>query len=842
MKLVVVGGVAAGMSLAARARRLDEHAQIVVLERSQYVSFANCGLPYHVGGTIADRERLILQTPETLRESLDLDVRTGHEVTALDVEARTVTVRELSTGRTYTENYDELGLCMGATAIQPKLPGHDLPGIHTLRQIEDMDAIIERASAVESRSSKPLRALVVGAGFIGLEAAENLVERGAQVHVVEMAPQILPPLDHEIAAPVEQVLRTAGVQLHLGTAVESFAPADGDTVKATLGDGTTLDADLVIMSIGVRPLTDLAVAAGIEIGPRGGIVVDEQQRTSAEHVWAAGDVVEHRHTVLPGEHLVPLAGPANRQGRVAADNICGREASYRSSQATSVVKVFTMTAASTGANERQLSAAGLPHTAVHVHPTGHAGYYPGTSPMHLKVLFDPTDGRILGAQGAGTDGVDKRIDVIATALRLGGTVADLEELELCYAPPFGSAKDPVNMAGFLAHNVIKGDAKLWYPGDSLEGCRVIDVREPEEFGVWSLPNSENIPLGELRGSFDGWDRNQPVRLLCAVGFRSYLAQRILVQNGFTDVAFLSGGTVTHRAWFPEDIENFTPAQETTVQNPQPTNQTPQDGSFGFPDATGVTRNLLDVDCTGLACPGPIMKLTESMKDLNPGDEIVAHVSDPGFAADAPAWARRNGHELVEIKPSGAGLRAVFRKGGAVAAGAGQPAGLAASATTGAASTKGKNSFVVFSGDLDKLIAAFIIANGALAMGNDVSMFFTFWGLNALRDPKAPKRDMKPMDKMMKAMMPSSADALTLSQMHMGGAGTAMIKQVMKQHNVASVPELIQSAIDNGARLIACTMTMELLGIAESDLLPGIEFGGVATFLDEAGDSQTTLFI
>ncbi|WP_420176692.1 FAD-dependent oxidoreductase [Luteococcus sp. OSA5] len=838
MKLVVIGGVAAGMSMAARARRLDEHAEIVVLERSHYVSFANCGLPYHVGGVISDRERLLLQTPESLRESLDLDVRTGHEVIGIDPQARTVTVREVATGHEYTEQYDELGLCMGAAPITPQLPGHDLPGIHTLRQVEDMDAILERTRSVESRGDKPLRALVVGAGFIGLEAAENLHERGAQVHIVELAPQILPPLDHEIAAPVEQVLRTAGVQLHLGTAVEAFAPAQGDSLTATLDDGTSIEADLVILSIGVRPLTELAVAAGLELGPRGGIVVDEQQRTSTPHIWAAGDVVEHRHTVLPGEHLVPLAGPANRQGRVAADNICGREVSYRSSQATSVVKVFTMTAASTGANERQLKAAGLPHTAIHVHPTGHAAYYPGTSPMHLKVLFDPADGRLLGAQACGTDGVDKRIDVIATALRLGGTVMDLEELELCYAPPFGSAKDPVNMAGFLAHNVIKGDARLWYPGDSLTGCRVVDVREPEEFAVWNLPDSQNVPLGQLRTSFDDWDRNQPIRLLCAVGFRSYLAQRILVQNGFTDVAFLSGGSVTHRAWFPTQPgspdQPDSPTQPDSLENPVTPTSSSSAQAFGFTDATSAARTLLDVDCTGLACPGPIMKLTESMKDLNPGDEIVAHVSDPGFAADAPAWAKRNGHELVEITPDGAGLRAVFRKGGAVQT-APQP-------RLTEAAQQSKNSFVVFSGDLDKMIAAFIIANGALAMGNDVSMFFTFWGLNALRDPKAPKREMKPMDKMMKTMMPSSAEALTLSQMHMGGAGTAMIKNVMKQHNVASVPELIQSAIDNGARLIACTMTMELLGIAESDLLPGVEFGGVATFLDEAGDSQTTLFI
>lgn len=824
MKLVVVGGVAAGMSLAARARRLDEDAEIVVLERSHHVSFANCGLPYHIGEVITDRDRLLLQTPESLRESLNLDVRLRQEVIGVDAENRTVTVRDLDSGREYHEDYDELGLCMGAQAIIPPVPGSDLPGIHVLRSIGDMDRIKQRVD----RDPAGLRALVVGAGFIGLEAAENLRERGAEVHVVEMAPQILPPVDPEIAANAEQLIRTHGVKLHLGTAVTGFAQ-QGKQIVASLGDGSSLAADLVVLAIGVRPLTDLAGAAGAEIGPRGGVVVDEHQRTTVPHIWAAGDVVESRHTVLPGSHVIALAGPANRQGRVAAENICGRETSYDSTQGTSVVKLFAMTVAATGASSRQLAAAEIPFWTVHVHPTGHAGYYPGTSPMHLKLLFSPTDGRLLGAQCAGFDGVEKRIDVIATALRLGGTVFDLEKLELSYAPPYGSAKDPVNMAGFLASNVIRGDAKLWYPDADLAGCRVVDVREPTEFDVWHLDGSQNVPLGQLREQLDGWDRNQPVRLLCAVGFRSYLAHRILVQRGFTDVAFLSGGSTTYRAWRGEQDE---PVDLSTLTQPAPAQEATGPQLNNAFTTAPMGAQSIDLDCTGLACPGPIMKLSETMKGLRPGDEIVAHVSDMGFASDGPAWARRNGHELVGLEADGSGVKATFRHTGeAITPDA--PAPVAA---------KNKNSFVVFSGDLDKMIAAFIIANGALSMGNQVSMFFTFWGLNALRDPQAPKREMKPMDKMMKAMMPSSAEALTLSQMNMGGAGTAMIKNTMKQHNVASVSEMIQSALASGARLIACTMTMDLLGITKEDLLPGVEFGGVATFLDEASDSQTTLFI
>ena len=825
MKLVVVGGVAAGMSLAARTRRLDEDAEILVLERSHHVSFANCGLPYHVGEVITDRDRLILQTPETLKESLNLDVRLRQEVTGVDAAACTVTVRDLDSGREYTEAYDELALCMGAEAIVPPVAGIDLPGIHTLRNIADMDQIKARVDSGLSNGGS-LRALVVGAGFIGLEATENLRERGAEVHVVEMAPQILPPVDREIAADAARVLRTNGIKLHLGTAATAFAQR-GNALVATLDDGSEIEADLVILAIGVRPITTLATAAGCEIGPRGGVVVDEHQRTTVDHVWAAGDLVESAHTVLPGSFVVPLAGPANRQGRVAAENICGRDTVYESTQGTSVVKLFSMTVAATGANSRQLDQAGIEYAVVHAHPTGHAGYYPGTSPMHLKVLFDPTTGALLGAQCAGFDGVEKRIDVIATALRLGGTVFDLEKLELSYAPPFGSAKDPVNMVGFLASNTILGDAKLWYPEDDISGCRLVDVREPTEFDVWHIEGSENVPLGQVRDQLDAWDRTQPVRLLCAVGFRSYLAHRILVQRGFTDVAFLSGGTVTYRSWRDEMDE---PVDLSSFNSPVPGTASIAAALADIPTSPART---VDLDCTGLACPGPIMKLSETMKGLHPGDEIVARVSDMGFASDGPAWARRNGHQLVGMEADGAGLKATFRH-------TGDPVAAAAAAV--AAPTLKKNSFVVFSGDLDKLIAAFIIANGALALGNEVSMFFTFWGLNALRDPKAPKRDRSAKERMMAAMMPSSAEALTLSQMNMGGAGTAMIKQTMKEHNVAPVSEMITSAIDGGARLIACTMTMDLLGIEKSDLLPGIEFGGVATFLDEAADSQTTLFI
>lgn len=830
MKLVVVGGVAAGASVAARARRLDEHAEIIVFERGHHVSFANCGLPYHVGEVIADRDRLLLQTPQSLRDSLDIDVRVATEVTAIDPAARSVRVREIETGTEYVENYDYLALCPGAAPLRPPLAGIDHPAVEVLRRIGDMDRIKARVDAAldaqKAGHRDPVRAVVIGAGYIGLEMAENLHHRGVEVDIVEKADQILPPVDREVSVPVEQHLRGRGIHLHLSTTAAAFTGLPADRVGVELNSGTTIPADLVVLAAGVRPDTALATAAGLTLGEHGGIAVDTHMRTSDPFIWAAGDAVETPHPVLPGNHLNPLAGPANRQARVAAENICGRTTEYHSTQGTSIVKVFDMAAGGTGATERQLKAAQIDYRAVHVHPSGHAGYYPGTAMMHLKVLFDPGDGRILGAQACGFDGIDKRLDLLAMAVRQSMTVFDLEHQELAYAPPFGSAKDPINMAGFVASNVLRGDLRLWYAEAfpaATEGALLVDVRTPEEYDLWHIPGAVNVPLAALRGSLahGDWDRARPVRLYCAVGFRSYLAYRILVQNEFADVATLSGGSTTFKAVHerPEDTYEALPPMVSYAETASlPGTPAPASGT------------VIDLDCTGLACPGPIMKLSQAIADLDPGDEVRVTVSDPGFALDAPAWALKNGHRLVDITRQGPGYVATLRKGqgGHFAA----PSGPA----------RNKTSMVVFSGDLDKLVAAFIIGNGALAMGEQVSIFFTFWGLNALRRPDAPKRDKAPLERVMAAMMPSGADDLPLSTMNFAGAGATMIKKVMNDHNVPDLTELIASAQRGGARLIGCTMTMELLGITESDLIDGVEFGGVATFLGEANESGTTLFI
>lgn len=542
MKVVVIGGVAAGMSAAARTRRLDEMAEIVVLERSKHVSFANCGLPYHIGDVIKDRDDLLLQTPQSLRMSLNLDVRVGHEVIAIDRKRRLVRVMELGSAREYEEPYDKLVLAPGAAPIKPSLPGIDHPRLFALRNIEDMD----RIKAVVDGGAQ--NAVVIGGGYIGVEMAENLRLRGLHVVLVELADQIIPPLDREMVRDLERHMKEHGVTVRLGVAAAAFRDVSGK-LNIELTDASTLVADFAILAIGVRPDTTLARAGGLELGPRGGIRVDSHMRTSDPDIYAAGDAVEVVDSVLGIPALIPLAGPANRQGRIVGDNICGRGTVYTSTQGTSIVKVFEMSGGGTGVTEKALTRAGRPYRKVYLHPSGHAGYYPGSAPMHIKVMFEPDGGKLLGAQVVGFDGVDKRLDVFATAIRAGMTVHDLENLELAYAPPYASAKDPVNMVGFIGSNLLNGDLSLWYAEEypaKTEGGMIVDVRGPQEYDRWHIPGAVNIPLGKLRGQIDQFPQDKPVYLYCMVGFRSYLAYRILKQRGIRHVATLAGGALTFR--------------------------------------------------------------------------------------------------------------------------------------------------------------------------------------------------------------------------------------------------------------------------------------------------------
>lgn len=545
LKLLIVGGVAAGMSTAARARRLNESAKIVVIERSHYVSFANCGLPYHVGGVIKDRSKLVLQTPESLAETLNLDVRIAHEVVSIDTNKQIVIIRNLSDNTLYEESYDKLVLCPGAKPIKPDLPGINHPKIFTLRNIEDMDRI--QASFTTAIN----HAVVIGGGYIGVEMAENLRHRNIEVTLVELSEQIVPPLDQEMARDLQYHMEFQGVKLALSNAVTGFEEKSGK-LSVALKQGEPLLADLVILAAGVKPDIDLIKNTTIKTGARGGILVNQHMQTSVGHIYAAGDAVEVMDTITHENALIALAGPANRQGRVVADHIFGKQSAYSSTQGTAIIKVFDMTAGATGASEKTLKRNGMPFNKIYIHPTGHASYYPGTNSMHLKLLYAPTDGKILGAQVVGYDGVDKRVDVLAVAIRAGMTVHDLVELELAYAPPYGSAKDPVNMAGFVATNQLQGDISFWYAEDFSSisnGATIIDVRSQSEYNTWHIPEAINIPLGQLRGRLHELNKTSSILLYCRVGFRSYLAHRILVMSGFESIKTLAGGSKTFCSYF-----------------------------------------------------------------------------------------------------------------------------------------------------------------------------------------------------------------------------------------------------------------------------------------------------
>ncbi len=551
MRLVIIGGVAAGASAAARARRLSEEAEIVLLERGPDVSFANCGLPYYLGGEIEDRDELLVVRPALLAKRFRIDVRARSEVEAIDRAGKSVRVRDHAAGRTYDLPYDALILATGAAPLRPDIPGVNLPGVFTLRSLEDVD----RIKAAVDRGV--VDAVVVGAGFIGLELAENLVRRGVRTTVVELQDQVLPPIDPEMAVPISDQLMVHGVALRLGDSAASIEAIEkGLTV--VLRSGERLAAQLVILGVGVRPESALAVSAGLEIGPRGGVRVDAHQRTSDPNIYAAGDVVEVNGYVTGRPAQIPLAGPANRQGRIAADHIFGRPSGYRGSQGTAIVRVFDLTAAITGESEKTLRQAGIPFAKVYVHPNQHAGYYPGADALTIKLLFSPEAGKLLGAQIVGADGVDTRIDVLAVALQAGMSVFDLEEVELAYAPQYGSAKDAINMAGFVASNVVQGDCPQLYAEDLANTQRdtasdpfLLDVRTPAEFAAGAIPGFVNIPLDELRDRLDEVPRGRRIVATCQAGQRGYYATLILRHAGL-DAANLAGGYKTYRLVRPND--------------------------------------------------------------------------------------------------------------------------------------------------------------------------------------------------------------------------------------------------------------------------------------------------
>ena len=820
-KVLIVGGVAGGASAAARLRRLDESAEIVMFERDEYISFANCGLPYYIGETIKDRDKLLVQTPKSMKDRFNIDVRINSEVIAVDAENKKVTVRTKD-GRSYEENFDSLILSPGAKALRPNIPGINSSRIFTLRNIPDTDAI---KSYVDKQGTKS--AVVIGGGYVGVEMAENLRERGLQVTLVEAAPHILAPFDSEMVAFAEKELEDHGVDLILKDGVKAFEEK-GSSIEVTTGSGTKITADIVILAIGVAPDTAFLRDSGIELGPKGHIVVNEHMETSADGVYAVGDAVEIVDFINGQKTAIPLAGPANKQGRIAADNVSGLGTAYKGTQGTSVIKIFSLTGAGTGNNERTLERLGISYKVIYVHPQSHASYYPGATPISLKLIFN-AEGKILGAQAFGYEGVEKRIDDIAVVIRLGGTVTDLTELELSYAPPFSSAKDPVNMAGYVADNVITGKAEVITLKD-LEDydnskAMLVDVRSEIEFGNGYIEGAVNIPVDELRNRLSELDKEKEIWVYCQVGLRGYVAARMLTQFGYK-VKNLTGGYKTYSA------ANYKAKQTPTIA---------EKVAFDMDTQRVKKEDVADkeiafdrsLDACGLCCPGPLMQVKMCTDELKTGQVLKVAASDPGFYVDIQSWCRRTNNEMLSISQDKGIITAFIKKGLT------EDKEVAISM---AAPVKDNKTIVVFSGDLDKAIASFIIANGAASMGRKVTMFFTFWGLNILRKPEKVKVEKGFMDKMFGMMMPRGSKKLQLSKMNMMGMGGKMIRKVMKDKNISSLEELIKAAMDSGIEIVACQMSMDVMGIKKEELLDGVKIGGVGYYLGEAEEANVSLFV
>lgn len=816
-KYIIVGGVAGGATAAARIRRISEKSEVIIFEKGEYISYANCGLPYYIGGVIEERERLFVQTPEAFGKRFNIDVRINSEVTAIDANRKLVYVRT-SDGREYSESYDKLLLSPGASALRPPFPGGDSEGIFTLRNVADTDRIKKYMQEHDVKS-----AVIVGGGFIGLEMAENLHHAGAKVAVVEMANQVMAPIDFSMASLVHRHLLDKGVDLYLEQAVESFTREDG-RLKVHFKSGITLESDLVLLSIGVRAETRLAQEAGLVIGEMRGIHVNEFLQTSDESIYAVGDAIEFPHPITGKPWLNFLAGPANRQARIVADNMVnGNIERYEGSIGTSIAKVFDMTVASTGLPAKRLKQMDIPYLSATIHSGSHAGYYPGALQMDIKITFSPTDGRLYGAQIVGYDGVDKRIDQYAMAIKSGADVKMLTRLEHAYAPPFSSAKDPVAISGYVAGNILSGKMTPLYwrelQGADLSKVTLVDVRTADEASLGTIPGAVNIPLDDLRERMGEIPANRPVYLFCGVGLRGYLASNILKAHGYADVRNLIGGLKTYDA--------------ATATVPLPSNN-----AGGGECKKGVNGSLcaadakvVKIDACGIQCPGPIMKLKRSMETLQSGERIEIRATDAGFPRDAEAWCNTTGNNFIESYSKGGIYYVVIEKALRVAD----------DSVKSVAAAKGKT-FILFSDDLDKTLATFVLANGAAATGEKVSLFFTFWGLNAIKKAEKPKVKKDFWGRMFGMMLPSDSMKLKLSKMNMLGIGAKMMRYLMKQKGVDSLESLRQQALDNGVEFIACQMSMDVMGVKREELLDEVSIGGVATYMDRAERSNVNMFI
>ena len=807
-KVLIVGGVAGGASTATRLRRLDENLEIVIFEKGEYVSFANCGLPYYIGDIIQNRESLLVQTPESLKVRFNLDVRVNSEVVGVNGKDKKVKVKTKN-GEKYEENFDFLVLAPGAKPLFPSIKGIENKKIFTLRNINDMDKI-----KYEIKNNSVKKAVVVGGGYVGVETAENLKHLGIDTTLIEAASNILTPFDKEISNILEYELINNGINLMISEKVVEFQENNNEII-IKLESGKSVTTDMVILSIGVSPDTKFLQNSGISLGERGHILVNEKLETNIDGIYALGDSIIVKNYITNQDVAIPLAGPANRQGRIVAGNIVGRNEKYKGSLGTAIIKIFELTGASTGLNEKTLKQMNLTYEKIYLHPNNHAPYYPGASPITIKALYSKENRQILGAQAVGISGVDKFIDVIATTIKFKGTIDDLTELELAYAPPFLSAKSPANMLGFIGKNiedklleqVFMEDLKNYNEKEII----ILDLREKLELISGKLDNSTNIPLSELRKRYIELSKDKEIWTYCAVGLRGYIATRFLAQKGYR-VKNLAGGIK-----IKEKI--FVKAQKEISFN--------EENDYNF------DKEEKYLDLSGLSCPGPLVKIKERMDKLKENEKLKVKVSDPGFYNDIQAWSKVTKNSILSLNKKNGISYAILAKG--------ENSKIIKKEDKNQIIEDNSNmTIVVFSGDLDKAIAAFIIANGALAMGKKVTMFFTFWGLSILKKKNLAKKSF--IEKMFAMMLPKNSQDLPVSKMNFFGIGAKMIRSVMKKKNIMSLEELIKKAEDLGVNITACTMSMDVMGISREELIDGINYGGVGQYLGETEKSNNNLFI
>ena len=812
-KIVIIGGVAGGASAAARLRRLNEEDQITLLEKGPYVSFANCGLPYYIGDEIKDRNKLLIQTPELMKGRMNLDVRVNTEAVNVDHESKQVEIRDVVSGELTHLDYDVLIISTGAKPIIVPMEGKDQSHVFTLRNIPDMDKI---KAYVNDNNVKT--ATVVGGGFIGLEMAENLHALGIQVSLFERGPQVMPSIDEEMAAMVHSHMLDKGVDLRL---LESVTAIGKHTV--TTSNDEVINADMVILAIGVLPEASL-VKGIVELGVKDAIKTNDTFETSVKDIYAIGDVAEVTHKISEQDVHIPLAWIANRQGRLLADHLNGKVIEPLKPIGTAIAKVFDLSVASVGLNERALKDLGKTYHVLHTSGQSHAAYYPGATPMTIKTIF-AEDGTIYGAQIVGRKGVDKRIDLIASAMTFNQKVTDLQRIEVAYAPPFSSAKDPVNIIGYAAENVLSDGMKLVQVTDvhDFKG-ELIDVREQVEFEVGHIEGAKHIPLGQLRERLDEIDSTKEVLIYCQVGQRGYNAQRIL-ENAGIHAKNLDGGYKLYQQVYGvrKEVKPSVKVEDNTAKISTPNN---------------VTKRF--VEASGLQCPGPLLKVKENIDQMQDGDVLEIHVTDFGFCTDIEAWAKAMGHTVLRNETKQDRVEVEIQKG--LHPGNKVPFN-ALNDANGYQMVENKNgaTMVVFSGDLDKALASFIIATGAASYGKEVTMFFTFWGLNIIKKPGVTIKK-EGLDQAFSKMMPSHAGKLPISKMNMAGMGARMIKHVMNKKKVDSLEVMIEKAQSMGVKMIACTMSMDIMAVTKDEIIDGVDFAGVGAYIGDTEKSNLNLFI